>query len=179
MVETLRAKPEPPDHLVALVDTDGGYLDVVKRIVDTLRHHYHVVSFVIPNAAYSAGTILVMSGDAIYMDYYSRLGPIDPQVQGENGDMVPALGYLRRYEDLVKRSHSTDDPLSLAEIQLIISGFNQAELYIYEQQRQFSVALLEEWLATYKFKDWTTTRTRAVVVDDALRRKRAVEVAET
>lgn len=178
VVEAVRAKSQTHDHLVMLVDTDGGYLDVVKRIVDTLRYQYRVVSFVIPNAAYSAGTILAMSGDAIYMDYYSRLGPIDPQVEGENGNMIPALGFLRRYEELVKRSHSTTNPLSLAEIQLLISGFNQAELYMYEQQRQLSVTLLEEWLATYKFKDWQKTRTRELVVDDALRRQRAVEVAE-
>ena len=35
-----------------------------------------------------------MSGDAIFMDYFSVLGPIDPQLP--KGDtMVPALGYLR------------------------------------------------------------------------------------
>ena len=48
-------------------------------MVETLRHHYDIVDFVVPTHAYSAGTIFVMSGDSIYMDYYSRLGPIDPK----------------------------------------------------------------------------------------------------
>lgn len=178
VIEDLREQGSGLDDLVVLVDTEGGYLDVVRRIVETFRHHYTTVSFVIPNAAYSAGTILAMSGDAIYMDYYSRLGPIDPQVPGENGNMVPALGFLRRYEDLVARAQGIGDPLSLAEIQLLISGFNQAELYMYDQQRQLSVTLLEDWLATYKFKDWGTTRTRGLPVTDAMRRQRAVEVAK-
>lgn len=177
IVESLRQQDKHGDQLVVLVDTDGGYLDVVHRIVDTIRHHYRIVSFVIPNAAYSAGTILAMSGDNIYMDYYSRLGPIDPQVPNDKGDPVPALGYLNRYEALIARSKSTTDPLSQLEIQLAISGFDQAELYMYDQARQQSVALLGEWLAKYKFKDWDTRETRGDVVTDEIRKERAEEVA--
>ena len=180
-IEAMKTRPEKRDHLVVLVDTDGGYIDVVSRIVDTIRHHYKNVSFVIPNAAYSAGTILAMSGDSIYMDYYSRLGPIDPQVQGENGQMIPALGYLRRYEDLISRSHSKDpkDGLSLVEIQLVVSGFDQATLYMYDQARELSVTLLSDWLCKYKFKDWTVTETHQLPVDDDMRRRRAGEVAKS
>jgi hypothetical protein len=177
IVEALREKDRHGDQLVVLVDTDGGYLDVVHRMVETIRHHYRLVSFVIPNAAYSAGTILAMSGDAIYMDYYSRLGPIDPQVPNDKGESVPALGYLNRYEALIARSKSTDDPLSMVEIQLAISGFDQAELYMYDQARKQSVALLREWLAKYKFKDWDKTETRGETVTDDLRKSRAEEVA--
>ncbi len=31
-----------------------------------MRHHYKCVDFIVPNSAYSAGTVLAMSGDAIY-----------------------------------------------------------------------------------------------------------------
>jgi len=55
-----------------------------------------VVDFLIPSHAMSAGTILAMSGDAIHMDYYSVLGPIDPQVENQEGRLIPALGYLIR-----------------------------------------------------------------------------------
>ena len=66
-----------PRHnkLIVILTTNGGYIEVVHRIVDTLRQHYALVEFIVPNYAYSAGTVLVMSGDAIHMDYYSRLGP--------------------------------------------------------------------------------------------------------
>ncbi len=124
-------------------------------IVETLRHHYGYVAFVIPNCAFSAGTVLVMSGDDIYMDYYSRLGPIDPQVETENGKMVPPLGYLAQYRRLLD-----------AEAQLLIDGFDQAELHKYEQARELSIALLKEWLAKYKFKDWKVTESRGIPVTD-------------
>lgn len=93
-VEDLRQREERPHRLAVLLTTSGGLIETVQRIVETLRHHYDHVSFVIPNFALSAGTVLAMSGDEIYMDYYSRLGPIDPQVQTVRGRQVPALGYL-------------------------------------------------------------------------------------
>jgi ATP-dependent protease ClpP protease subunit len=37
--------------LVVFITTFGGYIEVVHRIVDTLRHHYRVVDFVIPDYA--------------------------------------------------------------------------------------------------------------------------------
>ena len=39
--------------------------------------------FIVPDRAMSAGTVFALSGDAIFMDYFSVLGPIDPQVERE------------------------------------------------------------------------------------------------
>ena len=50
------------------------------------------MNFIVPEYAYSAGTIFCMSGDNIYMDYYSVLGPIDPTVQNKDGRWVAAFG---------------------------------------------------------------------------------------
>ena len=161
---------------VIILTTPGGYIEVVHRMVDTLRRHYEVVDFIVPNYAYSAGTILVMSGDAIHMDYYSRLGPIDPQVETPDGNRsVPALGYLERYEGLVKKA--TEGRISVAEVQLMINGFDQAELYQYEHQRELSITLLKEWLCKYKFKDWKATRTRKARVTRAMKESRARTIA--
>ena len=95
-IETKFSKNSGSERLVFLLTTTGGYIEVVQRIVDTLRKHYQLIDFIVPNYAYSAGTVLAMSGDAIYMDYYSRLGPIDPQVEAQSGRMVPALGYISK-----------------------------------------------------------------------------------
>jgi hypothetical protein len=60
----------------------------------------------------------------------------------------------------------------------MIQRFDQAELYQYEQARELSISLLEEWLAKYKFKNWKQTATRGLPVTMSLRRKRAKEIAE-
>src|SRR4029078_10078292 len=123
----------------------------IQRIVDTLRHHYSIVDFVIPNYAMSAGTVLALSGDAIHMDYYSILGPIDPQLRRSGSQrMVPALGYLVQYERLIAKSRKGE--LSTAELAFLLQKFDLAELYEYEQARNLSITLLREWLAKYKFK---------------------------
>lgn len=168
-----RKKAEHPDgkKLTVFLTTPGGYIEVVKRIVEMFRHHYDVVDFVIPNYALSAGTVLAMSGDSIHMDYYSRLGPIDPQVEMDNGRMVPALGYLIQYERLLAKANA--GKLTGAEIQLMVNGFDQAELYQYEQARDLSIALLEEWLVRYKFKNWSETETHKRPVTEAMKRRRA------
>ena len=174
-IET-KKKKSSKDKLIFILTTIGGYNEVVHRIVDTIRHHYKTVDFIIPNYAYSAGTVLVMSGDEIHMDYYSRLGPIDPQVENVSGKMVPALGYLEQYKRLTEKAKS--NTITVAEVQLLISGFDQAELYQYEQERKLSISLLEEWLAKYKFKNWEKTETRGIQVTEEMRKRRAVEIAE-
>jgi len=164
-------------RLIVVLTTPGGYIEPVRRIVDTMRTHYpDTVDFVIPDYAYSAGTILAMSGDSIHMDYYSRLGPIDPQEEVKDGKkLVPALGYLEQYRRLIKKADA--GKISLAEIQLLIDGFDQAELYQYEHERELSIALLKQWLAKYKFKNWKKTETQGLEVTDAMRAQRAEEIA--
>lgn len=174
--DALEARESKQEHLAVILETSGGYIEVAERIANTMRRHYGQVKFIIPNQAMSAGTVLVMSGDAIYMDYYSILGPIDPQIQRQDSNnFVPALGYLAQFERLVEKSRKGE--LTTAELSFLIEKFDPAELYSYEQAREHSVSLLKEWLAKYKFKNWTKTRTRELPVTDELRESRASEIA--
>ena len=162
------------DKLVVLLTTGGGYLEPVQRMVATIRKHYQIVDFVIPNYAYSAGTVFALSGDAIFMDYYSRLGPIDPQIESSKGRLVSALGHVEKFNALMERAQK--GKISAAEVQLMIDGFDQAELYYYEQQRELSITTLKEWLVKYKFKNWNVTETRKVPVTKRMKERRAAEI---
>lgn len=170
-----RRKKDPSNSLTILLTTTGGVVEVVQRIVATIRHHYTgLVNFVIPDYALSAGTVMALSGDAIFMDYYSRLGLIDPQVV--RGDrLVPALGYCERYNDLIKKSAKT--PLTDAELSVLIGAFDQAELHEFEQARELSIELLRDWLVRYKFKNWNETETNKKRVTPPMKRARANKIA--
>lgn len=176
VVEKRHQTPPASEKLVILLTTGGGYLEPVQRMVGTIRKHYQVVDFVVPNSAYSAGTVFVMSGDAIYMDYYSRLGPIDPQIESSKGQMVSALGHLEKYNDLIEKAQN--GTITAAEVQLLIDGFDQAELYHYEQARDLSIAVLQEWLVKYKFKNWTQTQGRRLPVTDQMKKERAESIGK-
>lgn len=175
LVEDMQQREGKRSRLAVILTTNGGFVETVSRVVDVFRHHYGYVSFIIPRYAFSAGTVLAMSGDDIFMDYYSRLGPIDPQARNARGRSVPALGYLKQWERLLEKAQN--GTLTVAEAQLMIDGFDQAELYRYEQARELSVTLLIEWLVNYKFKNWTVTETQHTPVTPEKRMERAEQIA--
>jgi ClpP class serine protease len=110
-------EPRNSNKRIAIVlDTPGGSAEVVERMVDTIRSFYDEVAFIIPDRAMSAGTIFAMSGDSIYMDYFSRLGPIDPQVFKDDR-FVPALSYLIQYYRLLEKDRKGE--LTNAEFALL------------------------------------------------------------
>ena len=135
--------------LVVILQTSGGLAEVAERIIETIRDRYSKLYFVIPDYAMSAGTILAMGGDKIYMGYSSSLGPIDPQIfQGDR--FLSALGYLNEYDDLNKKAKKGD--LTTVEFSLI----NQMDLsFLYEckQAKKLTVDLIKKWLPQYMFKD--------------------------
>lgn len=116
-----------------------------------------------------------MSGDAIHMDYYSILGPIDPQIENKDKKLIPALGYLVKYNELLKKANK--GKITHAELSILME-FDQGQLYSYEQARDLSISLLVEWLCKYKWKNWNTTETRARPVTDKMKRDRAKEIAK-
>lgn len=160
--------------LVVVLSTTGGYIEVVQRIVETLRYHYRIVDFVIPNYALSAGTVLAMSGDSIHMNYFSRLGPIDPQVHSSTGQQVSALGYLIQWERLLQKAR--DGTLTAVEASFMLNRFDPGDLYQYDQARELSVELLKEWLVKYKFKNWRLTETHKTPVTSKMKTDRAAEI---
>lgn len=173
--QALESRNSKRKRLAVVLDTNGGIVEVVERMVRTTRFHYPEVIMLVPDKAMSAGTVFAMSGDSILMDYYSVLGPIDPQVENQSGNLVPASSYLIQYERLIEKSQLGQ--LTTAEIALL-QNLDLAELHSFEEARELSHALLEEWLAKYKFKNWTVTETTQMEVTAEMRRTRAREIAE-
>lgn len=170
-VESLDSKTS---RLVVVLDTNGGVIEVVERMVDTLRHHYKEVVFAIPDRAMSAGTIFALSGDAIMMDYFSVLGPIDPQVRNKKGQLLPAQGYVDEFDRLVELAR--EGKLTSAE-GILLQQLDLGELQQFREAKELSIKLLQRWLVQYKFKDWTKTETNGKPVTDEMKRVRAKEIA--
>ena len=116
-----------------------------------------------------------MAGDEIWMTYFSTLGPIDPQIERRDGKgLMPALGYLAKYDELVKKSAT--GTLTSVEAAFFVQNFDAAELFSYEQAKQLSIELLKEWLVKYKFKNWKRTKTHGIPVTPKMRRDQAEEI---
>lgn len=174
-IEEVKEKsPNETTNISIVLRTGGGSAETTERMVGVLRKHYDNVNFIVPDRAMSAGTIFCMSGDKIYMDYASSLGPIDPQVQlPDSGDLVPALGYIDKVAEIVQKQR-----LSPADV-VMLKSVDLAKLALFEQGRDLSIDLLKDWLVQYKFKDWTHHRTtnKGTPVTDEEKEVRAQEIA--
>ena len=172
-IEELKKDSISHDKVYIILTTPGGSLPPVQRMVDIFRHFYTEVNFIVPDYAYSAGTIWCMSGDNIYMNYFSTLGPIDPQVQNKDGKLVAALGYLDKINELLEKAKNNE--LSKAEF-LILKDFDLAEVRSYEQAKELAVDMLKIWLTKYKFKDWVEHSDGTPVTFEE-KENRAIEIA--
>lgn len=185
VIEDLAKTNSKKDTLYIILTTSGGSANAVDIFVNIIRHHYKTVNFIVPDYAYSAGTIFCMSGDNIYMDYYSVLGPIDPQVQNKDGRWVAALGYLEKVNELLEKAKpipgNPNGTLTNAEF-LILKEFDLAELSGYEQARDLTIDLLKKWLVKYKFQNWDKHETeptlKGATVTKEEKEKRAEEIAK-
>lgn len=175
VIEDLQLDKNKHKSLSVILTTNGGSLSPVERIVNVFRNFYEEVNFIIPDHAYSAGTIMCMSADNIYMNYYSVLGPIDPQVQNKDGHLVPALNYLDKISEMLEKAKS--GTLTDAEF-VILKDFDLAELREYEQARDLAISILKKWLVQYKFKNWNVHKDGRTVTDEE-KIYRAKEIAES
>ncbi len=176
-IEDLKSDNLAQDRIAIILNTPGGSAETVEKLVEIVRYHYREVLFIIPDEAMSAGTIFASSGDAIYMDYTSSLGPIDPQVN--NGkDWVPALGYLDQVEKMIEKS--ANGTLTDAEL-VILQNLDLAMLSRFEQAKNLTITLLKKWLVEYKFKDWRTHGTNPAKIGQQVtqeeKEQRAEEIA--
>lgn len=174
IVEELVQNDKHHDTLYIILTTTGGSAITVERYVNIIRYHYSEVNFIVPDYAYSAGTIFCMSGDSIYMDYFSVLGPIDPQVQNKEGKWVAALGYLDKVNEYIEKAKNGN--LTNVEFS-ILKDFDLAELRSFEQARDLTIDLLKKWLVKYKFKNWTKHHDGRDVTPEE-KQNRATEIAE-
>lgn len=174
LVEELAQSVNHHNTLYILLTTTGGSAITVERYVNIIRHHYSEVNFIVPDYAYSAGTIFCMSGDSIFMDYFSVLGPIDPQVQNKEGKWVAALGYLDKVNEYIEKAKLG----TLTNVEFaILKDFDLAELRSFEQARDLTIDLLKKWLVKYKFKNWTKHRNGTDVTIEE-KKERAAKIAE-
>ncbi|MBI5249390.1 MAG: ATP-dependent Clp protease proteolytic subunit [Desulfomonile tiedjei] len=178
LIDVVKDNSPNQNRIAVFLHTGGGVVEIVEKFVDIIRFHYSEVYFVVPDIAMSAGTIFCMSGDKIFMDYTSSLGPIDPQVlRGE--ELVPALGYLDQVQRMIDKSKKGQ--LSEAEF-LMLSQLDLAVLSSYEQAKNLTNTLLKNWLVKYKFANWQTHRTNKKKLGKPVTQKekeaRAEEIAK-
>ncbi|HTU70329.1 MAG TPA: hypothetical protein VMF11_08385 [Candidatus Baltobacteraceae bacterium] len=141
------------DGVDVLVNSPGGFAEVAESIVEMLRAKYKSIRFLVPNAAKSAATLMVLSGDEILMDHRSELGPIDPQVQYTTKDGLKqeaAEAIIVGFE-AAKEALSKSDPAAIRAYVPLLEKYTIGLLQGCQNAIELSKTLAETWLRTYMF----------------------------
>ncbi len=143
------------DSVDILLHSPGGLAEAADSLVDIIRGKFNHVRFIVPNIAKSAATMLALSGDEIFMDIASELGPIDPQFTFRKGDgsivTAPAQAIIDQFEKAQKSIAS--DPKILAPWLPILQQYGPS---LYQQAQnaiELSKDLVKEWLIKFMLND--------------------------
>ena len=159
-----------------ILETPGGFAEVVEDLVKLVRNKYEKVGIIIPGYSKSAGTIFAMAGDEILMGPMSALGPIDAQIIANN-KRFSAEAFLEGLEK-IKKEVIKEGKLNPAYIP-ILQNISPGEIQHCENAQNFSKKLVTDWLSKYKFKYWYKHGSTSKPVTDKEKGKRANEIAAT
>jgi hypothetical protein len=143
----------------------GGSAESTERIVNLLRENFSHIRFLIPNAAYSAATMLALCGDEILMDERSTLGPIDPQIimttpQGlTSAPVQDILDGFERIKQILK-----DEPGGIGAYLPMLQKYDLHIFETCENAKKLAHSLAEEWLEKYMLKDLPDKKERAALI---------------
>lgn len=162
------------DKLSFYIETPGGSGEAAEEIAKLLRKKYGHVDFLIVGECKSAGTILTMCGDEIYLNDTGSLGPIDAQIQ-IGRYLGSAHDYMKWVEDKMDEADRRGQLNNFDA--LMIAQITPGELVGVENGLKYGEELVVNFLKDYKFKNWKVTETNGIKVDDNLRKERAEEIA--
>lgn len=171
LIEPIRDR----DALDVLLHSPGGLAESAERIVYLLRQNFKSVRFAVPHTAYSAATLMTLSGDEILMDDRSALGPIDPQlayVDQRTGQVfqVPTQAIVDGWE--TAREECRKDPEALSVYYPLLAKLDLHIFEICKNAERLSQDLALEWLRKYMLKEDSAAEEKARRVVEYLSRHR-------
>lgn len=103
------------------------------------------------------------------------LSPIDAQVKigRSHQSAYDYMDWVKKKRNVAKKTKKLN-PFDATMVAQISPG----ELGQVNNALHFAKDLVIEWLPQYKFKEWKKTRTRGIVVTEAMKKKKAKEIVE-
>lgn len=160
--DLIEAADEDAEAVDVLIHSGGGAPEATERIVQLLRSRFDKVTFLVPHSAYSAATMLALSGNSIILHPSACLGPIDPQLNG-----IPARSIRRGFEK-VRELIKEEGPEALPAYIPLLEKHSLEELEICEDSEQLAQELATEWLSDYMLADEEDTEDRQEKIERAV-----------
>lgn len=94
-----------------LLRSNGGDASCAYKLSNLFTKHCGEFTVLIPNYAKSAATLLALGSNHIVLGTYAELGPLDMQVNDEDGAFESALNHVQTLERLGAYSKTTLDEI--------------------------------------------------------------------
>ena len=126
LLQQLDALPPSTKEVDLLLVSNGGDPTVAWRIVSLIRERVEKFSVLVPEAAFSAATLIALGADEIVMHPHGNLGPTDPQIpaprRGKEEKGFNPIGFGS--EDLSAFLKFAREDVGLTDQQQMLSVFN-------------------------------------------------------
>lgn len=126
-----------------LIISNGGIPEAAERIVSLLRPRFQQLRWIVPANAYSATTLLCLSGDEIIMTDTGTLGPVDPQLEG-----IPAYAILNGFREMFDYITQVGGDATAA-YEPLLEQYPQELIKLCEAATELSKELARKWLSQY------------------------------
>lgn len=160
------------NKIALVLHSPGGSPEVTDRIVKILRNRFSDILFLIPHSAYSAATMLALSGNEIIVHPSATLGPIDPQITfptKEGMRTAPARSILDGFEKARERIRK----IGPSELPVYIPLIEKYSLDLFEyceRSEELAKDLVIDWLKQYMLSN--------DIDNSAKKNKKAKNIAE-
>lgn len=153
----LHALPANTEAIDLLIVSEGGDPTVAWRIVSLIREQVRSFNVLIPQAAYSAATLIALGADEIVMHPHGNLGPTDPQISGPSKDGKGSINFgsedLGAFLKFAKEEVGLSDQGHLLEVlSMFCDQVGAVPLGVAARSSQLSISMGEKLLRLHMNK---------------------------
>ncbi len=135
--------------LTLILHTPGGVINAAETVVAYLRSKFSDIEVIVPTYAMSAGTMISLAADRVFMGRQSQLGPIDPQIP-LGGRTVSARAIVDQFN--VARSEILTNKAAAHLWAPVLQSAGPSLLQEAQNALDYGESMVARWLETGMFK---------------------------
>lgn len=135
--------------LTLLLHTPGGATNATESIVAYLRSKFDDLEVIVPTYAMSAGTMISLASDRVWLGRHSQLGPIDPQMNFQ-GRIISARAVVDQFDRASKEV--LQNPVIAHAWAPVLQSLGPSLLQEAQNAIDYSEEIVARWLTTWMFK---------------------------
>lgn len=129
--------------LTLILHTPGGQISGTESIVNYLLAKFNDIEVIVPALAMSAGTMVALAANRIFLGRHSQLGPIDPQIMISNKP-VSAQALLAQFSKA--RDDISRDPTTAPLWAPLLGQIGPAGVVSAQRANKYSKEMVRDWL---------------------------------